>query len=539
MRSVAEFRRVPLSGDDGEAEPSGGASLALDLAPLVGRTDEIRHLDRLLEFAEKSTAGLFLRGHAGIGKTRLLDVGAELAANAGFQTATVTCLPNSVSLPCDPIRELLRVLDGRADFSADATPRDLFGPLVERLARAGTEGPPLLVCLDDLHRADPATVELIPCCLARTRELPVAWLFSSRPGRSQDALAYRLRRSADVKRLELRSLPEAAVRNLVVRFVGQASPDLLAKLVHGRGGGHPQLTVELLQGVAAHADESSGVDGLARRAATSVPAGVSETVNGWLSDLSAEAVLGAEWSAMLRARFDQAELEAVIGVAAEQALDELADAGLLVRRGEGWIFRESITRDVIYTQIKPAERARRFAALLPHLAGDGAMRRPIELECEGKWREASRAYVQLGEAVLRNDADEAAVLFARAFDLGVQTGDEDSIRVAGAGRVAALARGLTNATREPAAATVAGERCGPAAALEHQPNRLLSPREQQVVRLIAAGHTNTEIAADLFLSPKTVERHVSNILAKLGFRSRVQVATAAASGNLGTALAGN
>jgi DNA-binding CsgD family transcriptional regulator len=60
----------------------------------------------------------------------------------------------------------------------------------------------------------------------------------------------------------------------------------------------------------------------------------------------------------------------------------------------------------------------------------------------------------------------------------------------------------------------------------------LSARELEVVELIAAGHTNIEIAERLFLSPKTVERHVTNILAKLGLRSRVQVATEAVSGRL-------
>ena len=44
----------------------------------------------------------------------------------------------------------------------------------------------------------------------------------------------------------------------------------------------------------------------------------------------------------------------------------------------------------------------------------------------------------------------------------------------------------------------------------------LTGREVQVLRLIAAGKTNRAIAADLFLSDKTVARHVSNIFAKLG-----------------------
>jgi ATP/maltotriose-dependent transcriptional regulator MalT len=48
----------------------------------------------------------------------------------------------------------------------------------------------------------------------------------------------------------------------------------------------------------------------------------------------------------------------------------------------------------------------------------------------------------------------------------------------------------------------------------------LSPRELQVLRLVAAGKTNRAIAAELFLSSKTVARHVGNIFAKLGVSSR-------------------
>jgi DNA-binding NarL/FixJ family response regulator len=52
----------------------------------------------------------------------------------------------------------------------------------------------------------------------------------------------------------------------------------------------------------------------------------------------------------------------------------------------------------------------------------------------------------------------------------------------------------------------------------------LSGRELEVMRLVAVGHTNREIAAQLFLSPRTVDMHVRNILRKLSCRSRVEAA---------------
>ena len=48
----------------------------------------------------------------------------------------------------------------------------------------------------------------------------------------------------------------------------------------------------------------------------------------------------------------------------------------------------------------------------------------------------------------------------------------------------------------------------------------LTEREVEVLRLVAGGLTNNEIATELFLSPKTVSRHLSNIFTKIGVSSR-------------------
>jgi DNA-binding NarL/FixJ family response regulator len=52
---------------------------------------------------------------------------------------------------------------------------------------------------------------------------------------------------------------------------------------------------------------------------------------------------------------------------------------------------------------------------------------------------------------------------------------------------------------------------------------MLTPREEEVVKLVAEAHTNDEIAEMLVISKKTVERHRANILEKLGMRDRVEL----------------
>jgi DNA-binding NarL/FixJ family response regulator len=92
----------------------------------------------------------------------------------------------------------------------------------------------------------------------------------------------------------------------------------------------------------------------------------------------------------------------------------------------------------------------------------------------------------------------------------------DAIRVVASGNAllspAAVAR-LLDRFAEPA---------GPSAALE-----TLTEREEEILRLLASGLSNGEIAERLFVGETTVKTHVSNLLRKLGVRDRVQAVIAA------------
>ncbi|WP_341870597.1 helix-turn-helix transcriptional regulator [Flexivirga meconopsidis] len=111
------------------------------------------------------------------------------------------------------------------------------------------------------------------------------------------------------------------------------------------------------------------------------------------------------------------------------------------------------------------------------------------------------------------DRAESQVQLARAlFAAGQRTQARDV-----ASRAADTARAL-GARRLITAARVGTTGSAPAA------DGALTNREAEVLRLVAGGRTNGQIAAELFISPKTASVHVSNILAKLGATTRTEAA---------------
>ncbi|WP_344405651.1 response regulator transcription factor, partial [Actinomadura nitritigenes] len=72
-----------------------------------------------------------------------------------------------------------------------------------------------------------------------------------------------------------------------------------------------------------------------------------------------------------------------------------------------------------------------------------------------------------------------------------------------------------------------GRAASPASPGPAGPFAALTAREREVLKLVAEGRNNREIAAALFISPKTASVHVSNILAKLNVSGRTQAAALA------------
>jgi DNA-binding CsgD family transcriptional regulator len=127
------------------------------------------------------------------------------------------------------------------------------------------------------------------------------------------------------------------------------------------------------------------------------------------------------------------------------------------------------------------------------------------------WPWVARSQHEYAEVLLahhaRGDLHRARVLIEQALDVYGRLGME---------RYAGEARALLAAPRPAAASPVS---CYPGR---------LTAREVDVVRLIAAGRSNREIAEALVLSERTVERHIANIYAKIGVAGRAARAAAAA-----------
>lgn len=142
---------------------------------------------------------------------------------------------------------------------------------------------------------------------------------------------------------------------------------------------------------------------------------------------------------------------------------------------------------------------------------------PAEAELLEPWREAVRWFGEFGHVfeVARSRARLAAVLRS--------VGDVAEAREhADVAREVAHRLGATPLLAELQAAGSA-----PAASRRDADPGQLTPREREILDLVAQGRSNGEIARQLFISAKTVSVHVSNILAKLGAASRTEAAALA------------
>ena len=146
------------------------------------------------------------------------------------------------------------------------------------------------------------------------------------------------------------------------------------------------------------------------------------------------------------------------------------------------------------------------------------------------WRAAAEAWQDLGcphragyawwrQAQAQLDAGQPAAAAAAALRAAAAAAD-------GHAPLLAQVRALAERARIPLQAAAAAAPQTPPPAKAPAPYGLTG-RELAVLRLLAAGRTNAQIGAELYISPKTASVHVTSILRKLGVSGRVQAAALA------------
>jgi len=400
----------------------------------VGRRAELACIDELLVRARSGgTGALLLLGEAGIGKTRLLAEAIRAGERSGFRTASVACLPFVAPLPYEPIRALLRALGVRPGKTL--APEALFARSLEALERAASETP-LLLCLDDLHDSDQATLELVHYCIVRLADLPLAWLLAARPASALTPFLLHLGRVELLERLELGPLGQAELGELAEALLdGRLAERELLDMLAQRSGGNPFLFIEL-----ARALDSGGAG-----TETVVPSGVVEVVTDRRRRLPLLAGKVLDWLAVLPEPVSLRELELVEPAAAPGALGQALDTLVFERlavlvEDQGFRLVHALVRDAVYQTLPRDKRMRMHSAAAEALADAPAERRAPQLAAAGKAVEATRCYLELGDqALVRSGGEDAAELFRRAGELSASA-HSGLRRQAVAGEVLALLR---------------------------------------------------------------------------------------------------
>ena len=197
----------------------------------------------------------------------------------------------------------------------------------------------------------------------------------------------------------------------------------------------------------------------------------------------------------------------------------VADDHAVVRHGVRSILAAQPDFDVLAEAADGAEAVELALKLRPHLAIlDVSMPRLTGLQAAG---ELARRAPDMHLLMLSMHDDEQYFF--------------EALRAGASGYVlkSAVDRDLVEACRATmrgesflypdAAAALIKDRLARAAAGEEVSADPLTPREAEVLKLIAEAHTNQQIAELLYISPKTVENHRASILEKLGMRDRVEL----------------
>jgi DNA-binding CsgD family transcriptional regulator/tetratricopeptide (TPR) repeat protein len=406
---------------------------------VVGRDAELRLLeDRLADTRRAVGASLFVRGEAGIGKSRLMGECVARAFVAGIPVLRGRAGPTSALMPFRPITEALFSL-----FRNDGPHQDpALAPYLPALGRivpgwqTGDAGQPdslvilaeavlrllavtgrergCLIVLEDLHDADAETLAVLEYLVDNLATQPVLLLASLRPdacpaGDLADRTAQR--RAAEV--VDLMPLKPEQVRHFAAACLhvppAELPSPLLDRLQRG-GEGNPLVTEELLRAALATGVLAVDADGcrLVGELGVAVPTSLVRSVTQRADQLGPQVRALLNTAAVLGRRFDASLVQAINGLDERTLLHHLtlaAEAQLVGPDGatpDWYSFRHAVTAEALLASLMPTE----VAAIARAAAEALTAARP---ELPGEWCQlAGRLRAQAG------DGPRAALHFAEA-----------------------------------------------------------------------------------------------------------------------------
>src|SRR5829696_4833952 len=348
---------------------------------LVGRDRELRDLRRLLDAAMGGRGQLvLLGGEAGVGKTTIANALCREAAGRGALALVGHCYDLTDTPPYGPWMDAFDDYRPEADLpsppaalartgAGEITTRSaLFDGARHFVARL-CKRRPLVMLLEDLHWADPESLDLLRVVSREASSQPLLVLATFRG----DELAptpplYRLlpvlERETGARRLELRRLHPEALHELVAHYrLTKTNSARLVTHLYAEAGGNPFFTQQLLRAI----EEDEVLRPLGKRwvlgdlVHTGVPPLLREVIEGRLLRLNEEgqrllraaAVIGQEipfplWASVVA--YEEEALISVIEGAMTARLIENAEGGA------GFRFIHALMREALYEGINPLRR---------------------------------------------------------------------------------------------------------------------------------------------------------------------------------------
>src|ERR1700722_16782433 len=450
--------------------------------PLRGREGELGVVTALIDGLQEGRGGVILvEGWPGIGKSRFLAEAGQLGLDAGMLLAAGRADEIEGIAPLSPLLTSLSsgecpVLE-RQRLRALERPGDQRFWLVEELAELlelRSRQTPLVISLDDLQWADPATIWAVQALSQRLLSSPVGWLLAVRPGPMPPGLPRLMSEltAAGASRIELGPLSTFDIEALAASLLGgHPDPHLRSFLVGA--GGNPFLSLELLQALLAD-DLILVIDGVASVVVPRVPERFRVSVRGRLVTLSIAARQFLQAGSVFGRSFSVSDVATVLGTwpgVLVPLVDEAMQANVLADSGGRLEFchdliRQAITEDMagstrvalhraaaaailarggppseaaphLLAAAEPGDQeavtvlrqaAAEIAGQAPHTAAELALR-AIHLTDPGQpgWAEALVGTVRL--AAWASMFSDAEALAQRALDLELDADAEATVRL--------------------------------------------------------------------------------------------------------------